>query len=105
MGLGGVVGGALAEDFGGLVSLQMALTFLLPEPELEELLLLLLPPELHAARARAATDRVTAVDRVFLRMSERLSFEPRSATAVAARGRLFAAGTYRLVARSEQGRN
>jgi hypothetical protein len=68
IGLGAVVGGALADDFGGLLSLQTALTFLLPDAEPEALLLLLFPPELHAARARAATEPITAVDRVFVRM-------------------------------------
>src|SRR4051794_35959564 len=59
-GLGGVVGGALAEDFGGLVNLQTALTCCDPLPDEPEL-----PPPLpeeQAARARTATLPIAAKD-------------------------------------------
>jgi hypothetical protein len=70
---GALLGGALAEDFGGLVSLQIALTFLLLPPELleelPELPELLLPPLLHAARARvAAAPSAAATVRLVLRI-------------------------------------
>jgi hypothetical protein len=70
---GALVSGALPEAFGGLLSLQMALTFLVPplEPELPDALLLLLPlpPPPQAVSARAAAVPIAAAaDRVDLRM-------------------------------------
>jgi hypothetical protein len=69
---GALVSGALPEAFGGLVSLQIALTFLVPpldplDPP-DALLLLPLPPPPQAVRARAAAvPSAAAADRVALR--------------------------------------
>ena len=66
-GLGDVVGGALADDAGGLVSLQRALTpSLLP---LELLPLLLLPFEEQAARVRTTAEPTAASEDVEMRMA------------------------------------
>src|SRR3954453_12105505 len=62
-GLGGAGGGALAEDAGGWVSLQMALTFrALPADPLEVLV-----PGLQAARVRTAMLAIAAKETVYVR--------------------------------------
>jgi hypothetical protein len=67
-GLGELVGGALAEEDGGLVSLQIALTPCALPLELLELLLPL-PPEEHAARVRRTAEPTAAKEYVEERMA------------------------------------
>jgi hypothetical protein len=68
--LGALESGALAADFGGLVSLQIALAVFAPPLELPEALLEEpLPPDPHAARASVATaPSAAAAERVDLRI-------------------------------------
>ena len=69
---GALESGACAEDFGGLLSLQMALAVVAPPPELPlallDPLLLLLLPEPHAARAKTEATPSAATEIVDLRI-------------------------------------
>jgi hypothetical protein len=66
--LGVPVGGGLAEAFGGLVSLQIALTCPVAPLEEPELLLLLPLFELQAAKARTTAVPTAPMERVELRI-------------------------------------